>query len=84
MTAISTITTEELDRRFDEGEDLNEHFDLDDPIISYGEEPRRVNFNFPAWLVDALDKEAKHLAISRQAVAIVWLADRAKQEGLAQ
>ena len=47
-----------------------------------GEETRRVNFNMPKWLIDAIDKEARHLAIPRQSVAIMWLADRARQENL--
>ena len=35
------------------------------------------------WLVDAVDREAKHLAIPRQSVAITWLTDRARKEKLA-
>jgi len=79
MTALSTMTTEEFDRRIDDGEDLEELFDMDHPII---EGPRRVNFTMPDWLIGVLDRQANRLGISRQALAIVWLADRAKQEGL--
>ena len=81
MTNVS-ISADEFDRRFDEGEELEEYLDMDNPVVTKADGTRRVNFNMPGWLIDALDKEAKHLAISRQAVAIIWLADRAKQEHL--
>ena len=80
MTARSTISSDEFDRLFDDGEGLEEHLDMENPVVNRGDEPRRVNLTMPAWLIDVLDQEAKHLAISRQAVAITWLADRAKQE----
>ncbi len=80
MTEPTTISVEEFDRRFDDGEELLEYLDLEHPII---EKPHRINFNLPDWLVTALDRRAKHLGIPRQAVAIVWLAERAEQEGLA-
>ena len=81
MTSTS-ISAEEFDRRFDAGEELDEFFDVDNPAIVRADEPRRVNFNLPGWLVDVIDREAKHLAIPRQSVVIMWLADRAKQERL--
>ena len=81
MTSTS-ISAEEFDRRFDAGEELDEFLDVDNPAIVLADEPRRVNFNLPGWLVDVIDREAKHLAIPRQSVVIMWLADRAKQERL--
>ena len=40
------------------------------------EEPKRVNIDFPAWMVQSLDKEAKHVGVSRQAVIKMWLAEK--------
>ena len=80
MTERPMITTEEFDRRFDNGEDVDEYVDLEHPVIRKGRGYRRVNLTLPAWLIDELDAQAQHLAISRQAVAVTWLADRAKQE----
>ncbi len=40
------------------------------------QEPKRVNIDFPAWMVKSLDKEAKHVGVSRQAVIKMWLAER--------
>lgn len=38
--------------------------------------PKRVNIDFPAWMVQSLDKEAKHIGVSRQAVIKMWLSER--------
>ncbi len=71
----SIITTEELDARFDRGEDITEHLDLSS-LRRPGLESRRVNVDFPAWIVDALDAEARRLGVPRQSVIKVWIAER--------
>ena len=66
----------ELDKKFDDNqEDVLEYFDIS-KIKMINEEPKRVNIDFPAWMVDSLDKEAKHIGVSRQAVIKMWLAER--------
>lgn len=66
----------ELDKKFDDNqEDVLEHFDTS-KIKMINEESRRVNIDFPAWMIDSLDKEAKHIGVSRQAVIKMWLAER--------
>jgi hypothetical protein len=72
---LPLISAEEFDRRFDAGEDLSEYWDLGS-VRRPGLEPRRVNVDFPRWVVEALDREAKRLGVSRQAVIKVWIADR--------
>ena len=69
------ITTEELDAKFDRGEDITEHLDLSS-LRRPGLENRRVNVDFPAWMVDRLDTEAKRLGVPRQSVIKVWIAER--------
>ena len=39
---------------------------------------RRVNVDFPIWMIDALDKEAARLGVTRQSIIKVWLAERLK------
>jgi hypothetical protein len=72
---MSKIKAEDLDRMFDEGEDVLDFFDL-----SKAERPgldiKRVNVDFPQWMVDRLDREAKRLGVPRQAVIKVWIAER--------
>ncbi len=66
----------ELDKIFDDNqEDILEHFDTS-KIKMINEEPKRVNIDFPAWMVQSLDKEAKHVGVSRQAVIKMWLAEK--------
>jgi hypothetical protein len=66
------ITSKELDKRFDQGKSILEYADLDSGIF-------RVNVDFPAWTVAALDREATRLGISRQALIKVWIAERLDQ-----
>ena len=40
------------------------------------EESRRVNIDFPSWMVDAMDREARHIGVSRQAIIKMWLAEK--------
>ena len=37
---------------------------------------RRVNIDFPAWVVEALDREAQRLGVARQALVKLWIAER--------
>ena len=61
---------------FDDNQvDILEHFDTS-KIKMLNEEPKRVNIDFPAWMVQSLDKEAKHVGVSRQAVIKMWLAEK--------
>ncbi len=87
MTVKSTtseISAEELERRFDSGEDVLDHFDLENPVIQHGpmrdDSQRQVNVSLPSWLIDLLDDEAHRRGISRKAVINDWLVDRADQE----
>ncbi len=69
------ITAEEFDRRFDDGEDMADHVDWDagrTPQV----QPKRVNVDFPQWMVLKLDREAKRRGITRQALIKTWVADR--------
>ena len=68
----------ELDRRFDAGEDVTEYLDLSKarrPLHTQ----KRVNVDFPVWMVQSLDKEAKRLGVPRQSLIKVWIADRLQQ-----
>ena len=67
-----------FDRKFDEGKDVSK--DLD---ISRARRPlqaqRRVNVDFPTWMIDRLDKEAKRLGVTRQSIIKIWLSERLEQ-----
>jgi hypothetical protein len=65
----------DVDKRFDEGEDLSRHLDLV-KAKRPGQEQKRVNVDFPLWMVRLLDKESKRLGVPRQAIIKVWVAER--------
>jgi len=66
----------EIDKIFDENqEDVLDYFDTSS-IRMINEEPKRVNIDFPSWMIQSLDKEAKHVGVSRQAVIKMWLAEK--------
>ncbi len=65
----------EFDRKFDKGEDVSEHVDwlkAKRPNVQV----KRVNVDFPTWVVDGLDRQARHLGVTRQALIKLWIAER--------
>ena len=67
-----------FDKKFDDNEDVSAKLDLSKsrrPNL----EQRRVNLDFPTWMINSLDKEAKHLGVTRQSIIKVWLAERLKK-----
>jgi hypothetical protein len=69
------MNSSDFDRRFDEGESVIDALDLSAarrPRL----EQRRVNVDFPLWMVEQLDLEASRLGVTRQSIIKVWLAER--------
>lgn len=74
------MKTPEFDRAFDDGEDVSTHVDWSKARrVNLG--TRRVNVDFPAWVVAALDREARALGVPRQSLIKLWIADRLKNPG---
>ena len=69
----------DFDRKFDEGEDVSADLDLS-KARRPGLEQRRVNVDFPLWMIESLDREAKRLGVTRQSIIKVWIADRLGQK----
>ena len=65
----------DFDRKFDEGEDVTADLDVS-RARRPGQEQRRVNVDFPLWMVESLDREAKRLGVTSQSIIKVWIADR--------
>jgi hypothetical protein len=64
----------EFDKAFDEGKDISEYLDTS-KATRPGQLQKRVNVDFPQWVIDSLDKEEKRLGITRQSIIKVWIAD---------
>jgi hypothetical protein len=66
----------EFDKKFDEGkEDISKYLNLSEARRSR-QEQKRVNVDFPLWMIHLLDKEAKRLGVPRQSIIKVWVAER--------
>ncbi len=65
----------EFDKKFDENEDIVDMLDFSGARRP-GEEQKRINVDFPAWMVKALDREARRKGVTRQSVIKMWLAER--------
>ena len=64
-----------LDKQFDEGADIIASLDLSKAKRVLLEQ-KRVNVDFPTWMIDSLDREAGRLGVTRQSIIKVWLAER--------
>jgi len=71
------MKAEEFDKKFDNGEDLTDYLDLENAKRP-GLEQKRVNVDFPIWMIKSLDKEAKRLGVTRQSIIKIWIAERLK------
>jgi hypothetical protein len=69
----------EFDKKFDNGEKIIDDLDIA-RARRPGEEIKRINVDFPAWMVAALDKEARRLGVTRQSIIKMWLAEHLQQE----
>lgn len=66
----------ELDKKFDDGvEDIIDDLDMT-TATRPNKEQRRVNVDFPTWMVESLDREASRLGVTRQSIIKIWIAER--------
>ena len=75
MKEPERIEAQELDEKFDNGEDVNAYVDWS-KARRPNQEARRVNVDFPAWMVRDLDKEAGRLGVTRQSLIKMWIAEK--------
>ncbi len=69
------MKTSEFDKKFDMGEDVSDAIDWSQARRP-NDQPKRVNVDFPAWVVEGLDKQARHLGVTRQSLIKLWIAER--------
>ncbi|NQW48747.1 MAG: CopG family transcriptional regulator [Planctomycetes bacterium] len=69
------MASESLDRAFDAGKDISRSLDTAKARRPLRQQ-RRVNVDFPSWMIDSLDREAGRLGVTRQSIIKVWIAER--------
>ncbi len=74
------ITDKEFDNLFDKGEDITEYLDTDSSMSLDEFEGKykikRVNVDFPLYIVDILDREAKKIGVTRQSLIKMWISEK--------
>lgn len=75
MGSDTILKATTFEKAFEAGENITAHLDLN-KASRLEQKNRRVNVDFPAWVVQKLDKEARRLGVSRQALLKIWIAER--------
>jgi len=69
------MKAKDIEKKFDDGEDISRYLDIS-KARRPEQEQKRVNVDFPLWMIQQLDKEAKRLGVPRQSIIKVWVAER--------
>lgn len=69
------MKAKEFEKKFDKGEDILKYLDLS-KAKRVEQEQKRVNVDFPIWMIHDLDKEAQRLGVPRQSIIKLWVAER--------
>ncbi len=64
-----------FEKQFDENVDITSSLDIS-KAKRVLQAQKRVNVDFPTWMIESLDREAGKLGVTRQSVIKVWLAER--------
>lgn len=72
------MKAKKFDSDFDDGKDVTNALDLAKARRPL-QEQKRVNVDFPTWMIASLDREASRLGVTRQSIIKVWLAERLEQ-----
>jgi hypothetical protein len=74
------MKAKDIDKIFDEGGDISAHLDVT-RARRPEQEQKRVNVDFPLWMIQQLDKESRRLGVPRQAIIKLWVAERLEKTG---
>ncbi len=69
------MKAKDLEKKFDNDENISKYLDVS-KARRPEQEQKRVNVDFPTWMVHSLDKEARRLGVPRQSIIKVWIAER--------
>ncbi len=74
------MKAKDFDKIFDAGQSIIDDLDLS-KARRPEQEQKRVNVDFPVWMIQSLDKEARRLGVPRQSIIKLWLAERLEKAG---
>ena len=74
------MKAKDFDKKFDD----NKTDIIDDLDLSTAKRPnqsqKRVNVDFPSWVIDSLDREANRVGVTRQSIIKLWLVERLEEK----
>jgi hypothetical protein len=73
------MKAKDFDKKFDSGVDITAHLDRS-KTRRPGQEQRRVNVDFPLWMIELLDKEARRIGVTRQSIIKLWISQYLSKE----
>lgn len=74
---MKKVKAKDFDEAFDHGEDVTKYLDKS-KARRVNAQLKRVNIDFPVWVIESLDKEARRLGITRQSLVKMWIAEKFK------
>ncbi len=63
-----------FDKKFETEVDVTSDLDVS-KARRLNQEPKRINVDFPTWMVESLDREARRLGVTRQSIIKIWIAE---------
>ena len=72
------MKAKELDQKFDNGDNILDSLDLS-KAKRVMQDQKRVDVDFPVWMLELSDNEASRIGVTRQSIIKVWLAERLEQ-----
>ena len=76
---MKKVRAKNFDAAFDRGEDVTKYLNKS-KVRRLNTKLKRVNIDFPIWVIESLDKEARRLGITRQSLVKMWIAEKFKVE----
>ncbi len=74
------MKAKDFDKKFDDNKtDIIDDLDLS-TLKRPNQTQRRVNVDFPVWVIDSLDKEASRVGVTRQSIIKLWLVERLEEK----
>ena len=74
------MKAKDFDNKFDDNKvDVIDDLDLS-TVKRPNQVQKRVNVDFPIWVIDSLDKEARRVGVTRQSIIKVWLVERLEEQ----
>ena len=74
------MKAKDFDKKFDDNKvDIIDDLDLS-TLKKPNQIQKRVNVDFPAWVIESLDKEASRIGVTRQSIIKLWLVERLEEK----